>query len=239
MPEPRIPGLGCQRHIPIQTKGQMVVMHGAQRLPKSKIAELMGVHASTVRRTLKNAYTTGSAAGNSAGGLPASVDWRYVRPGSWRGKPNKNRFQVRRVQVQSDSEVKIVGKTTYRWILTWCTAAYVEAQSAKWNLDSATIAMPLSKAALWTVGCCERNYEFYFKSLVPVAPRSICERKILLVCFGKRAINLQSTVVNYNRPVGSVRAIISAYQGSKGSALGQLSVKQDRLISASKYFECP
>ena len=38
----------------------MVVMHGAHQLPKRRIAELMGVHPSTLRRTLKNAYTTGS-----------------------------------------------------------------------------------------------------------------------------------------------------------------------------------
>ena len=53
-------GLGHRRHIPVSLKEQIVVMHGAHRLPQCKVAELMGVHPSTVNRVLKNAYTNGS-----------------------------------------------------------------------------------------------------------------------------------------------------------------------------------
>jgi len=52
--------LGYRRHIPVSLKEQMVVMHGVHRLPKHKVAAFMGVHPSTVRRALKNAYNTGS-----------------------------------------------------------------------------------------------------------------------------------------------------------------------------------
>ena len=53
-------GLGYQRHVPTPLKGEMVFMHGLHQLPKRKVASLIGVHPSTVRRTLNNAYTTGS-----------------------------------------------------------------------------------------------------------------------------------------------------------------------------------
>ena len=53
-------GLGYRRHVPVPLKEQMVVMHATHQLQKSKIARLMGVHLSTVRCALKNAYTTGS-----------------------------------------------------------------------------------------------------------------------------------------------------------------------------------
>ena len=53
-------GLGYRQHVPVALKEQMVVMHGTRKLQTCKIAELMGVHPSTVRRVLKNAYTTGS-----------------------------------------------------------------------------------------------------------------------------------------------------------------------------------
>lgn len=53
-------GLGYRQHIPVPLKEQMVTMHAVHQLRKSRIAELMGVHPSTVRRALKNAYTTGS-----------------------------------------------------------------------------------------------------------------------------------------------------------------------------------
>ena len=36
------------------------MMHGTHQLSKSKIAKLMGVHPSTVRHALDNAYATGS-----------------------------------------------------------------------------------------------------------------------------------------------------------------------------------
>jgi transposase len=53
-------GAGYRRHIHISLKEEMVVMHARHLLSKSKIAYLMGVHPSTVRRTLRNVYTTGS-----------------------------------------------------------------------------------------------------------------------------------------------------------------------------------
>ena len=53
-------GLGRRRHVPIALKEKMVVMHGAHRLSGCRIADLMGVHPSTVRRALKNAYTIGT-----------------------------------------------------------------------------------------------------------------------------------------------------------------------------------
>ena len=53
-------GSGCRRHIPASLKEHMVIMHWVQRVPKSKIARLMGIHPSTVWRVVRKMRVTGS-----------------------------------------------------------------------------------------------------------------------------------------------------------------------------------
>ena len=51
-----------RRHIPVPLKEQMVIMYLLHRIPISKVAQLMDVHPSTVRRAVKKMQMTGSIA---------------------------------------------------------------------------------------------------------------------------------------------------------------------------------
>jgi len=65
--------LGCRRHIPAPLKEQMVIMHLVHRVPKSEVAELIGVHPSTVRRAVRKMRKTGSVVKQPLRGGPRRI----------------------------------------------------------------------------------------------------------------------------------------------------------------------